>query len=61
MECNLEKTKLDSEYNRLAPKASRTMRDRQRMSEIERRLADIDRETTTLRSQIRKAAPTLEV
>ena len=42
-----------------AVQASRTMRDRQRMSEIEQRLRDVAKETTLLRTQIRSTAPSV--
>ena len=43
-------------YRNPNAQASRTMRDRQRMGEIEHRLNDIERETTTLKSRIRQTA-----
>ena len=51
---------LDSEYNKLLPKASRTIANRNRLSEIEQRLREIGLNCTSLRSQIRATAPDLE-
>jgi hypothetical protein len=57
LELNLEKQALGSELDRLQPRKAggRTLRDRQRMVEVERRLGDLDRDATHLRTQIRRA------
>ena len=60
LELNKEKTVLDSEYNKLLPKASRTIANRNRLSEIEQRLREIDLNCTSLRSQIKATEPDLE-
>jgi hypothetical protein len=60
LELNQEKGILDSEYNRLLPRASRTIANRNRLTEIEQRLREIDIKCTSLRFRIRATAPDLE-
>jgi len=57
LELNLEKQALGSEFDRL-PRAKKTLSDRQRAVQLEKRLEDIDKDATQLRARIRRATPT---
>jgi hypothetical protein len=46
---------LESEYDKLQPRASRTIRDRQRFAEVETRLSFLARETSRLRTKLKHA------